>query len=265
MSAFIKSWDASGGNYCQLFSEYFVIGRNNGPWDDNAGQCSNNEFLSGTFQNEVSSTFGENVLKEIISLIQNSGENPVVIEERTKAYQISELWKQIPVNPSLKTIKDNFDERGNDYYYKKDGYFIFLPQYGLEIRNNGIAHLTEKNMNVILSFSCSSAICLDEYFYLAGGEISVVDSKGNLILDSFSSYKEFKRDENIKLPFEYLKSLEIGDRMRITGLYRKGKIVVAFYDNYFFYNSPEPIKKVAGQKGLLEISPLGIKSRLVLE
>jgi hypothetical protein len=265
MGALIKTWDAPGGNFCQLHVSHFIIGRSNGPWDDNAGQCTNVEFMTGTFQKEVQSTFGKDVLNEIILLIKNSGENPIVIEERTKAYQIAELWKQIPINPDLKTTLENYDERGYDYYYKKEDYFIYFPQHGLEISNNGIAHLTNKNKKVILSFSCSAAIFMDGYFYLAGNEMSILDSEGNLILDSFSSHKEFKRDENIKLPFKYMKSLELGDRIRLIDLYRKGKTVVCYYDNYFYENSPEVIKTVAGQKGLLEITPLGIMSRLVLK
>src|SRR4051812_34450710 len=83
--AFIKSWSVSGGNYCDLHSDYFVIGRNNGPWDDNSGQCTNEEFLAGMFQNDVAVMYGEDVLNEIIGLIKGIGENPLAIEERTNA------------------------------------------------------------------------------------------------------------------------------------------------------------------------------------
>jgi hypothetical protein len=265
MGAFIKSWSASGGNYCDLYGDYFVIGRNNGPWDDNAGQCSNDEFLAGTYQDLVLSTFGQNVLNEIIMLIKGSGENPAVIEERTKAFQIAALWQQIPVNTYLKTIYEDHDERGYDYYCKEEGFFIYLPQHGLEITDDGMAYLTEKNKVAFMSFSCSAAICMDGYFYLAGGELSILDKDANFLIDSFSSFKKFKRNEQIQLPFEHLKSLELGDRFRVTDIYRRAKNIVCFYDNYFFTDSDEQIKKVAGQKGLLEITPLGIKSRLVLE
>jgi hypothetical protein len=70
METLIKSWTGSGGNYCELYAGYFLIGKYNGPWANNAGQCSYEEFLAGTYQKDVLSLFGQDVLKEITALMK---------------------------------------------------------------------------------------------------------------------------------------------------------------------------------------------------
>ncbi len=171
-----------------------------------AASCSYTKFLAGRFHTQISNTFNEKILNEVIASVKNAENNPVFAKERRKIHPLQNALSTIPLDATLAGWVGHSDlERGSKNYGNAGHYKTILrsdtltmtveKQKGFLVPNQG-----GEKIDFTLSGNgfAASAIAYQDYFYLVfGSDYAIISPNGKVLKKELDIFGETLRINSV--------------------------------------------------------------------
>jgi hypothetical protein len=242
------SWEKTKSghtHYCYVKPHRVWVGDHHGSGQsDNAGSCTHREFLDGQYQSLIRDVFGKKVLGEVITAVKGIGQLPEVIEKEQLENEQLDNWRKMPVEQGLIRLAAEPDEDGYRDHYGRGPNKSTVVQLTREVKivaagGSGKSYLVKPDGGKLeVPIWSRPMIGHGGFAYWAGDHLLILDVDAILRFDTRSMDK----------------SHGIGGRFRITNVLRKGEVVMARYQNYFWVDDPHGVNAM-GMSGLLKLDP----------